>query len=300
MNGLSLLDHLAIINDPRQQWKIEHKLSDILFLAIVAVIGGAEGWEEIEDFGVDHLEWLKQYGDFDNGIPVHDTIARVMSMISAKQLQKSFSAWMRDCHIATEGEVIAIDGKSLRGTYNKDRRQGIIHMVSAFSAANQVVLGQVKTAEKSNEITAIPELLEILNIRGCLVTIDAMGCQKAIAKKILDKEADYLLAVKSNQGRLEAAFDNYFKLEMLQSDEGDTYSTKEQGHGRIETRLCLVNDDLSVLGDIAFEWPELKTMDIVATIRQEKGQPATGITLRYYISSAKLTYKQLLDASRAN
>ena len=251
-------------------------------------------------FGVDHLEWLKQYGDFDNGIPVHDTIARVMSMISAKQLQKSFAAWMRDCHIATEGEVIAIDGKSLRGTYNKDRRQGIIHMVSAFSAANQVVLGQVKTAEKSNEITAIPELLEILNIRGCLVTIDAMGCQKAIAKKILDKEADYLLAVKSNQGRLEAAFDNYFKLEMLQSDEGDTYSTKEQGHGRIETRLCLVNDDLSVLGDIAFEWPELKTMGIVATIRQEKGQPATGITLRYYISSAKLTSKQLLDASRAH
>lgn len=300
MNGLSLLDHLAIINDPRQQWKIEHKLSDILFLAIVAVIGGAEGWEEIEDFGVDHLEWLKQYGDFDNGIPVHDTIARVMSMISAKQLQKSFAAWMRDCHIATEGEVIAIDGKSLRGTYNKDRRQGIIHMVSAFSAANQVVLGQVKTAEKSNEITAIPEPLEILNIRGCLVTIDAMGCQKAIAKKILDKEADYLLAVKSNQGRLEAAFDNYFKLEMLQSDEGDTYSTKEQGHGRIETRLCLVNDDLSVLGDIAFEWPELKTMVIVATIRQEKGQPATGITLRYYISSAKLTSKQLLDASRAH
>lgn len=156
-------------------------------------------------------------------------------------------------------------------------------MVSAFSAANQVVLGQVKTAEKSNEITAIPELLEILNIRGCLVTIDAMGCQKAIAKKILDKEADYC-----------------FKLEMLQSDEGDTYSTKEQGHGRIETRLCLVNDDLSVLGDIAFEWPELKTMGIVATIRQEKGQPATGIALRYYISSAKLTSKQLLDASRAN
>ena len=180
-------------------------------------------------FGVDHLEWLKQYGDFDNGIPVHDTIARVMSMISAKQLQKSFAAWMRDCHIATEGEVIAIDGKSLRSTYNKDRRQGIIHMVSAFSAANQVVLGQVKTAEKSNEITAIPELLEILNIRGCLVTIDAMGCQKAIAKKILDKEADYLLAVKSNQGRLEAAFDNYFKLEMLQSDEGDITAPKNKG-----------------------------------------------------------------------
>lgn len=300
MNGLSLLDHITIINDPRQQWKVEHKLSDILFLAIVAVIGGAEGWEEIEDFGVDHLEWLQQYGDFENGVPVHDTIARVMSMISAKQLQKSFAAWMRDCHIATKGEVIAIDGKSLRGTYSKDNRQGIIHMVSAFSAANKVVLGQVKTADKSNEITAIPELLELLNIRGCLITIDAMGCQKAIAKKVLDKDADYLLAVKSNQRRLEAAFDDYFKLEMLQREDGDTYSTKEQGHGRVETRLCLVNDDLSVLGDIAFEWPELKTMGIVATIRQEKGQPATDITLRYYISSAQLTSKELLEASRAH
>lgn len=300
MNGLSLLDHLSIIKDPRQQWKVEHKLSDILFLAIVAVIGGAEGWEEIEDFGVDHLAWLQQYGDFENGIPVHDTIARVLSMISAKQLQKSFATWMRDCHIATEGEVIAIDGKSLRGTYSKDRRKGIIHMVSAFSAANQVVLGQVKTADKSNEITAIPELLELLNIRGCLITVDAMGCQKAIAKKILDKEADYLLAVKGNQGRLEAAFDDYFKLEMLQREDGDTYSTQEHGHGRLETRLCLVNDDLSVLGDIAFEWPELKTMGIVAAIRQEKGQPATDISIRYYISSAKLTSKQLLEASRAH
>ncbi|MFD1007487.1 MULTISPECIES: ISAs1 family transposase [Oceanisphaera] len=300
MNGLSLLDHLSIIHDPRQQWKVEHKLSNILFLAIVAVIGGAEGWEEIQDFGVDHFDWLQQYGDFDNGIPVHDTIARVMDMISAKQLQKSFATWMRDCHIATEGEVIAIDGKTLRGTYDKGRRQGMIHMVSAFSAANQVVLGQVKTAEKSNEITAIPKLLELLNIRGCLVTIDAMGCQKAIAKKVLNKDADYLLSVKSNQPSLEAAFDNYFKLEMLQSDEGDTYSTKEQGHGRVETRLCLVNDDLSVLGDLEFEWPELKTMGIVAAIRQEKGQPATDISIRYYISSAKLTSKQLLEASRAH
>lgn len=127
-----------------------------------------------------------------------------------------------------------------------------------------------------------------------------MGCQKAIAKKVLDKDADYLLAVKSNQRRLEAAFDDYFKLEMLQHEDGDTYSTKEQGHGRVETRLCLVNDDLSVLGDIAFEWPELKTMGIVATIRQEKGQPATDITLRYYISSAQLTSKELLEASRAH
>ncbi|SBT11315.1 hypothetical protein VCE7224_00031 [Vibrio celticus] len=142
---------------------------------VAAVIAGAEGWEDIEDFGEDNLERLRQYGDFTNGIPVHDTIARVINLISVKQLQRCFSSWMKDCHDATSGEVIAIDGKTLRGTYNKDKRCGAIHMVSAFSAANQVVLGQLKTSEKSNEIKAIPELLELLSIRGCIVTIDAMG-----------------------------------------------------------------------------------------------------------------------------
>jgi predicted transposase YbfD/YdcC len=300
MNGLSLLQHLAIISDPRQQGKVEHKLSDILFLAIVAVIGGAEGWEEIEDFGIDHLDWLRQYGDFENGVPVHDTIARVMGMISAKQLQKCFAAWMKDCHEATEGDVIAIDGKTLRRSYNKGKRKGAIHMVSAFSAANQVVLGQVKTAEKSNEITAIPELLDLLSIRGCLVTIDAMGCQRAIAQKVIDKGADYLLVVKGNQPMLEAAFDNYFRLEMLQSSEGDTYSTQESGHGRKETRLSLVNDDMSLLGDLALEWPEIKTLGIVAAIRQEGNNPATDMSVRYYISSAKLSAQEMLEATRAH
>lgn len=185
MNGLSLLDHISVIRDPRQAWKIEHTLTDIIFLTIAAVIAGAEGWEDIEDFGEDNLEWLRQYGDFKQGIPVHDTIARVINLISAKQLQRCFTAWMKDCHEVTEGEVIAIDGKTLRGTYNKDKRCGAIHMVSAFSAANQVVLGQVKTADKSNEIKAIPELLEMLSLQGCLVTIDAMGCQKDIAEKIV-------------------------------------------------------------------------------------------------------------------
>ena len=300
MNGSSLLDHISIIRDPRQQWKIEHKLTDIIFLSIVAVIGGADGWEEIQDFGEDHLDWLKQYGDFENGIPVHDTIARVMGMISAKQMQKCFAMWMDDCHQATEGDVIAIDGKTLRGTYNKGRRQGAIHMVSAFSAANQVVLGQVKTSEKSNEITAIPELLKLLDIRGCLITIDAMGCQRDIAKTIVDKGADYLLAVKGNQKRLEKAFNDYFRMEMLQSFEGSSYSTQEEGHGRKETRVALVNDDLSVLGDIAYDWPELKTMGIVASVRQVGNTPAEEISIRYYISSKKLDARTLLESSRSH
>lgn len=207
---------------------------------------------------------------------------------------------MKSCHEVTNGEVIAIDGKTLRSTYDKGRRQGVIHMVSAFSSANQVVFGQVKTSEKSNEITAIPELLELLNVRGCLVTIDAMGCQKDIAKKIVQKEADYLLAVKGNQKKLESAFNDFFRLEMLQNYDGDKYSTQEKGHGRTETRLSLVNYDLSILGDIEFDWPELTTMGIVASIRQEGGEAAESMSIRYYISSARLAAKELLESTRAH
>lgn len=300
MNGLDLLSQLSIISDPRQAWKIDHKLSDILFLTITAVIGGAEGWEEIEDFGIDHLEWLKTYGDFENGIPVHDTIARVISMISGKRLQSCFATWMKECYEVTKGDVVAIDGKTIKGSYNKSKRKGFIHMVSAFSAANQVVLGQVKTAEKSNEITAIPELLNLLNISGCLVTIDAMGCQKKIANKILSKNADYILAVKGNQGRLEQAFNDYFSLELLEEPDADTYSTQEKGHGRTETRLSLVTQDTSVLGDIAFDWPELTTVGIVGSIRQVGDVVPRDITIKYYISSAKLNVKELLEATRSH
>ena len=302
MNGLDLLSQLSIISDPRQAWKIEYKLTDILLLTITAVIGGAEGWEEIEDFGTDHLDWLKKYGDFSNGIPAHDTIARVISMISGKRLQSCFAAWMSECHKITKGDVIAIDGKTIRGTYDKSKRKGLIHMVSAFSAANQVVLGQVKTAEKSNEITAIPKLLELLNIRGCLVTIDAMGCQKKIADKVLAKNADYILAVKGNQGRLEKAFDDYFNLTLLEEPNADTYSTQEKGHGRTETRLSFVTQDTSVIGNVAFEWPELTTIGIVGSIRQvgDVVPHMEELTLKYYISSAKLNAKELLEATRAH
>ncbi len=302
MNGLSLLDHISIIRDYRQPWKISHTLSDILFLTIVAVIGGAEGWDEIADFGEDHLDWLRLYGDFESGIPSQHTIARVMSTISGKQLQKLFIQWMKDCHTLTEGSVVAIDGKSLRGTYDKSKRDCLVHMVSAFSAQNQVVLGQVKTSEKSNEITAIPELLQLLELKGCLVTLDAMGCQRKIAQTILDKEADYLLAVKGNQGKLAEAFDAWYTPTMWNGKDVDACSTQEKGHGRLETRLCVASDDVTPLGDLAFEWPALKTIGIVATLREENGIPpnAEDIELRYYISSAKLTAPELLAATRAH
>lgn len=302
MNGLSLLDHISIIHDFRQSWKTSYSLADILFLTITAIIGGAEGWEEIADFGEDHLDWLRLYGDFENGSPSHHTIARVMGMISGKQLQTLFSKWMKDCHTLTAGSVVAIDGKSLRGTYDKSKRNSVIHMVSAFSAENQMVLGQLKTADKSNEITAIPKLLQLLELKGCLVTLDAMGCQRKIAQSIIKKKADYLLAVKGNQGKLADAFDNWYSPAMWSGELYDSYSTQEKGHGREETRFCIVSHDLTPLGDLAYEWPELKTIGIVGVNRQEGNTPAhaESIVLRYYISSAALTAKELLDSSRAH
>lgn len=183
MSKSSLIKQLSIIRDSRQPRKIHHELIDVLFLAITAVISGCEGWEEIEDFGNDKLGWLRQYLPFKAGIQSDDTISRIFQLIDSKEFQRCFANWMKSCCEMTHGDVIAIDGKMLKGSFKKRNKTDTIHMVSAFAAANSVVLGQVKTSDKSNEITAIPQLLDLLDIRGCLVTIDAMGTQTKIAKK---------------------------------------------------------------------------------------------------------------------
>ncbi|SEK39312.1 Predicted transposase YbfD/YdcC associated with H repeats [Halomonas daqiaonensis] len=170
------MHHLSIVPDFRQACKVQHQLSDILFLTVCAVICGAEGWDEIQGFGHAKIYFFRQYGDFEAGVHSHDTLARVMAKVNAEQLHTAFAEWVKACHVVTEGAVVAIDGKTLRGSYCRGKGKGAFHMVSAFSAANGVVLGQVKTAEKSNEITAIPELLKLLNLQGCLVTIDAKVC----------------------------------------------------------------------------------------------------------------------------
>ncbi len=298
MNAHNLIEQLAVIRDPRQEWKINHKLTDILLLTICGVIAGAEGWEEVEDFGHERLEWLQNYGDFESGIPAHDTIARVISSINAKQFQKCFIDWMQGCHEVTKGSVVAIDGKTVRRSYDKAKRLGAIHMVSAFSTANNVVLGQVKTEEKSNEITAIPELLKLLDIRGCIVTIDAMGCQKNIAQAILDKDADYLLAVKGNQKRLEKAFIKHFSIAQVQQWKGDYFTTDEKSHGREETRLYLVSETFDEFVDLSFEWPELRTLGVSVSFRSVEGEVPTDASIRYFISSAKLTAKAFAKATR--
>ena len=300
MNAFSLIEQLSVLHDPRQSWKVTHTLSDILLLTICAVIAGAEGWEDIADFGEDRLDWLRQYGDFEHGAPSDDTIARAVSVVNPKKFQQCFIDWMKACHQATDGDVIAIDGKTVRSSYDKSRRRGPIHMVSAFAAANGVVLGQVKTVEKSNEITAIPELLELLEIKGCLITIDAMGCQRAIAKKIVKKEADYLLAVKGNQGKLHEAFQNHFTVMKVQNWSGDSYQTVEKQHGRHETRFYIVRDLFDEFVNLSFDWPGMKTLGVALAIREVDGRDLAleDITLRYYISSAELSAEKLAQATR--
>ncbi|WP_299735803.1 ISAs1 family transposase [uncultured Endozoicomonas sp.] len=301
MNAVDLMNKLSIINDPRQSWKVEHKLTDILILTICAVIAGCEGWEEIEDFGNERLDWLKQYGEFEHGIPSHHTIARVVAVVNPKKFQACFIEWMKACHQVSNGEIIAIDGKTVRRSYDKGKDKGAIHMVSAFANANELVLGQVKVNEKSNEITAIPELLELLEIRGCLVTIDAMGCQRDIAKKIVDKGADYLLAVKGNQGKLHEAFENHFSIEKVNQWTGDLFRTEEKSHGRMESRLHIVSDIFDEFVNLSFDWKGMKTVGIVLSARME-GEifNPDDISIRYYISSAELTAEDLAKAARGH
>lgn len=280
------------VKDPRQASKVVYKLYDLLFLTICGVISGCEGWEDIRDFGEARLPWLKSLGLFSDGLPVDDTIARLISRIEPEQLQKSFIKWMRQANKLTCGEVVAVDGKTLRSSYNRDDKKSAIHMVSAFATANGVVMGQIKTDEKSNEITAIPALLKMLDIRGCLITIDAMGCQKDIAETITNKGADYLLALKTNQELLHKAVVSAFRQAKLTAD-----TQIEKGHGRIEAREYYILDAT----DIANEFPQWKGLRTIGmAINYINDGEKESVHYRYYISSAELSQEQFGRAVRGH
>ena len=295
-----LMAHITIIPDYRQSWKVEHKLSDILLLTICAVISGAEGWEDIQDFGETHIDFLKKYGDFEHGIPVHDTIARVVSCINPNKFHECFINWMRDCHSSDDGDIIAIDGKTLRRSYDRSRRRGAIHVISAFSTMNSLVLGQIKVDEKSNEITAIPELVNMLDIKGKLITTDSMGSQKDIAEKIRGQEGDYLFSVKGNQGKLNKAFEEHFPLKEINNPKYDSFATTEKSHGREEIRLHIVSDVPDELIDFTFAWKGLRKLCVAISFRSEikEKQKEPEMQIRYYISSADLTAEKFATAMR--
>ena len=283
---ITIADHFAKIEDPRVERTRQHKLIDIITIAICAVICGAEGWTDIETYGLAKYSFLKQFLELPNSIPSHDTFSRVFARLNPQQFQQCFLNWMRVINKMTSGEVIAIDGKSLRHSYDKEAGLNAIHMVSAWATENRLVLGQVKVNEKSNEITAIPELIKVLELSGCIVTIDAMGCQKEIVKLIAEQDADYIITLKKNQGSLYKNVDQLFTQAIRTGFQGLRHSahhTREQAHGREETRHYLMLTDVQERVDPTHKWSKLKSIGLVESVRTLDGK--TTVETRYYISS---------------
>jgi predicted transposase YbfD/YdcC len=247
----SLFEQLSEINDPRIERTKWHKLIDILVIAVCATICGAESFSDMEEFGHDKEEWLKSFLELENGIPSHDTFRRVFMLIKGEEFQRAFLNWVEGVSELTDKEVVSLDGKQLRGSRKKKQKQHEgLRMVSAWAAQNRLVLGQIKTDEKSNEITAIPELLRLLSLKGCIVTIDAMGCQREIVKQIVSQAGDYVISLKGNQGNLHKAVADYFGWAEKIKFRGikvDYCQTVEKEHGRIETRRCFVTEDVDWL-----------------------------------------------------
>ncbi|MGR2884652.1 ISAs1 family transposase [Vibrio vulnificus] len=286
-------EHFQTIIDQRQGAKVTYFLFEVLFGSLCAVIAGAKGWFDIREYILGHHDWFKRNGLFVNGIPVDDTIARIISTIEPESFHECFINWMSSVHTLTQGQVVAIDGKTLRGSYNREDRSSTIHMISAYASSNKLVLGQLKTEQKSNEITSIPELIKMLDIRGALVTIDAMACQTSIAKAIVEQGGDYLLAVKSNQGKLRQAMEKAFSSQ--RANVAETVNL-EQGHGRIESRQCYVLASTNLDGDFS-RWKGLKSIVMVENFRFEKGK-SVELEYRYYISSKALSAEQAALAVR--
>ncbi|MDX8001139.1 ISAs1 family transposase [Xenorhabdus sp. Reich] len=291
----SFADHFSDLQDPRQSAKIAYPLFDILFATLCAVIAGAEGWHDIQEYIEGHHEWFLTQGMFKEGVPVDDTFARIISRLNPEQFNLCFINWMYSVHAITQGELVAIDGKVLGGSYSPRERSSTLHLVSAYATANNLVIGQVRTRKKSNEITAISELIKLLELKGALISIDAVGCQTQIAQEIVDAGADYLFSVKDNQKNLHRALKDAL-AEACTSPAIREKVQIEQGHGRIEIRESHVISATSL--QPAFqEWPELKTLGVTIGYRQEKGKNPS-LESRYYISSAILTEEQFSRAVR--
>ncbi|MBU1393660.1 MAG: ISAs1 family transposase [Gammaproteobacteria bacterium] len=287
--------HFNSIADSRQSAKVTYPLHDVLFVTLCGVIAGAEGWSEIHDYALGHHNWFKEKGILTEGVPVDDTIARIISRIEPEQFRLCFANWMRAIHEMSDGHLIAIDGKTLCASYNREDRRSTIHMVNAFACANKVVLGQVKTANKSNEITAIPALLQLLDIEGALVSIDAMGCQTEIATQIVEQGGDYLLAVKANQSSLHEAVVSAFSEARSNPLDGLII---EKNRGRIEARAYYVMPASQLQAKFS-KWMKLNTLCMCLSYRHTKGKEAE-LSYRYYISSATLDEQQLADSVRGH
>lgn len=294
----SIVELLSEIEDPRRDnANRRHELIDILVIALCGMLSAADDWVSIALYGRTKKDWFAQYLSLPNGIPSHDTFNRVFARIDPEQFMGCFLRWINAIRPALGREVIAVDGKTVRRSHDGDNKAAI-HMVSAWATENNLVLGQVKTEEKSNEITAIPELLQALALKGCLVTIDAMGCQKAIAETIVGREADYLLAVKDNQPKLKEAIEatlSHRKTGIYVNPMIDYFEDAQNSRDREETRRCWTTASLGKL-DMACDWKGLAQIAMVESERTIRGK--TSVERRYYICSAKARAQEILQATR--
>ena len=290
-----ILTFAKSLPEHRMERRKLHPVENIVFITLAAVICGADTWEDICDFGHAKKDFLKGVLDLEHGIPSPDTFNRFFAALSPGVFEAAFLAWVNELCGQNSG-VIAVDGKTVRGS-KKQGNKSAIHMVSAFATANHLVLGQVKTGEKSNEITAIPELLEVLDIGGCTITIDAMGCQREIAQIIVENKADYILAVKENQKELHDNLVDSFRLVPKQKQV--SYEDLDAGHGRIETRRCTVTNDLSLVSG-AQNWKKLTTLVKVESTRTNKASGESRQQTRYYITSREPQAKEIAGGVRSH
>jgi len=296
----TIVESFAHLDDPRRYNK-RHLLVDIINIAICAVICGADDWEAVEEFGKDKQDWFERFLELPHGIPSHDTFRRVFAVLDAEQFRTRFVEWMKAVHEKTERQIVPIDGKTLRRSHDKALGKKAIHMVSAWAVENQLVLGQVKVDDKSNEITAIPQLLDLLEIAGCIVTIDAMGCQKEISKKIIGKDADYALALKENQGGLYEDVQELFSYaEETGFADCDYHKTVEKGHGRIEICECWTISSAEYMPYLRnlSDWANLRT--IVMVKRERRLGIKVEIEVKYYISSLLSSAQHILSVIRGH
>ena len=299
----SLIRHFEELPDPRTGNAKTHIFLEILIIAILAVICGADGWSDVELFGKTKKAWLKTFLKLPKGIPSHDTFGRVFAKLKPEEFRKRFIEWVRAVETLTAGQVIAVDGKKLRRSHDQQAGKAAIYMVSAWATENQLVLGQTKVADKSNEITAIPELLRLLDISGCIVTVDAIGTQAEIAETIVNGGGDYLLAVKENQGHLYEDIQCLFEVDVAQGMKYAQYSHAQhvtKGHGRIETRECWATDREEYLSLLRKrqQWKGLKSVIRIASER--KIGEVTETQTRYFISSLPANAKTLLKVKRSH
>jgi len=278
---ISIMDHFQGIHDPRR--KPLHHLSDVLTIALCATISGADNLVGIVKWAEQHMSWLKEILPLPHGLPSHDTFGRVLSVMEPKEFEECFVNWVNAAFKKVNGDIIPIDGKLLNGSYDKKSNVHAINVVGAFSTANGLVLGQVKTATKSNEITAIPELLKLLDISGCIITADAMGCQTKITVDIVEKGADYVIAAKDNQPTLHNEIKEAFDSAIENQDRTlEFYETQDKNHGRKETRRYYIMSDIEDLERI-HDFSGSESIGMVESIRTENGK--TSIEIRYFILS---------------